>query len=110
MLAPSPGGPAEAAGVRAGEVLQAVGGTPVSGLSLYEVSDLLQGEAGSQVELQLRGPGQPARSAAARTLTLTRQRVQINPVTSTTCSGVPAAALPPGVLLRSECTAVRRAT
>lgn len=49
VLTPTPGGPADKAGVRAGDVLVTVDGTPTRGLSLYDVSDLLQGEADSQV-------------------------------------------------------------
>lgn len=36
------GGPAEKAGVRAGDVIATISGTPTKGLSLYEASDLLQ--------------------------------------------------------------------
>lgn len=49
VLTPSPGGPAEKAGVRAGDVIVSVDGQPTRGLSLYDVSDLLQGDADSQV-------------------------------------------------------------
>lgn len=49
VLTPAPGGPAEKAGARAGDVIVTVDGTAVKGLSLYDVSDLLQGEADSQV-------------------------------------------------------------
>jgi hypothetical protein len=49
VLTPSPGGPADKAGARAGDVIVAVDGTAVKGLSLYDVSDLLQGDADSQV-------------------------------------------------------------
>lgn len=49
VLTPTPGGPGDKAGVHAGDVIVAVDGTPTKGLSLYDVSDLLQGEADSQV-------------------------------------------------------------
>jgi C-terminal processing protease CtpA/Prc len=49
VVTPAPGGPAEGAGIRAGDVIEAIAGTPTKGLSLYEVSDLLQGEEGSEV-------------------------------------------------------------
>lgn len=51
VLTPQPGGPADKAGVRAGEVIVSIDGTPTKGLSLYDASDLLQGEADSQVSL-----------------------------------------------------------
>ena len=51
MIAPSSGGPAEAAGIAPREVLQAVDGTTTQGLSLFDVGDLLQGPEGSQVIL-----------------------------------------------------------
>jgi C-terminal processing protease CtpA/Prc len=49
VLTPTAGGPADKAGVKAGDVIVSVDGTPTKGLSLYDVSDLLQGEADSQV-------------------------------------------------------------
>lgn len=49
MIAPSSGGPAEAAGVAPKDVLQAVDGVNTKGLSLFDVADLLQGPEGSQV-------------------------------------------------------------
>lgn len=42
VVTPVPGGPADAAGITAGDVIAAVGGTSTRGLSLYEASDLLQ--------------------------------------------------------------------
>jgi hypothetical protein len=52
VLTPTPGGPADKAGVKAGDVIMTVDGTPTKGLSLYDVSDLLQGEADSQVGMR----------------------------------------------------------
>jgi predicted metalloprotease with PDZ domain len=52
VLTPTAGGPADKAGVKAGDVIVSVDGTPTKGLSLYDVSDLLQGEADSQVRYQ----------------------------------------------------------
>lgn len=49
VLTPTPGGPADKAGVKPGDVIVSVDDTPTRGLSLYDVSDLLQGEADSQV-------------------------------------------------------------
>ena len=44
MVTPLPGGPADAAGVRAGDSIVSIDGKPTQGLSLYEASDLLLGE------------------------------------------------------------------
>ena len=49
------GGPAEEAGVLAGEVIIAVDGTDVSGDGRYEAVNLIQGETGTQVTLTLLG-------------------------------------------------------
>lgn len=141
VLTPTPGGPADKAGVKAGDVIMSVDGNPTKGLSLYDVSDLLQGEADSQVgwdgcqggcgrlrlcgvqacrrlrhecssaalahslssmlltvgqvEVVLHPAGAPSNS---RSLSLTRQKVAINPVSHTTCTRLPTAALPSGVM------------
>eukprot|EP00798_Chlamydomonas_sp_ICE-L_P025283 gene25283-10936_t len=50
VVAPAPGGPAEMAGVKAGDYITGVDGTPTAGLSLYEASDLLLGEVGTEAQ------------------------------------------------------------
>lgn len=57
MVTPLPNGPADKAGVRPGDVIAAVGGVPTKGLSLYEASDLLQGQEGSEVVVSVRRGG-----------------------------------------------------
>lgn len=42
VVAPTPGGPAERAGVKPADVITAVDGRPTAGLSLYEVAEALQ--------------------------------------------------------------------
>ncbi len=69
---PLPGGPAEAAGVRAHDRLLAINGEPVR--DLQDGSDplaLLSGEPGTPVTLSLRHPGEPVREVV-----VTRARVQ----------------------------------
>eukprot|EP00955_Chlamydomonas_euryale_P061452 358034-Chlamydomonas_euryale.AAC.2 len=46
VVTPLPAGPAEAAGVRAGDTIVAIEGQPTEKLSLYEASDLLLGGFG----------------------------------------------------------------
>ena len=58
VVAPTPGGPADEAGVRPADRITAVDGRPVAGLSLYEVADALQGPASSEVDVSLRRGGE----------------------------------------------------
>eukprot|EP00892_Ulva_mutabilis_P011902 jgi/Ulvmu1/9084/UM005_0179.1 len=87
VVAPVAGGPAERAGVRAQDCVDAIDGTPTAGLSLYDVAERLQGPEGSQVELRIT----PKAGGAAATYTLTREKVQIAAVSSSACGPVSAA-------------------
>ncbi|MFF9502757.1 S41 family peptidase [Streptomyces sp. NPDC014656] len=71
------GGPAERAGVRAGDRLLAVCGRPTEGRSVSEVVSLLRGDgvAGSTVALRVR------RSGMTWTQTVRRERLATDPVT-----------------------------
>jgi carboxyl-terminal processing protease len=66
-----PGGPADRAGVRNDDVLEAVDGTPVEGEPLARVIDRLRGAEGTDVTIGVRTPP----SSQARTLTLRRGRM-----------------------------------
>lgn len=57
VVTPAAGGPADSAGVKAGDIIAAIDGKPTSGMSLYEASDLLQGDPDSQVRVVV-GRGQ----------------------------------------------------
>ena len=82
VVAPTPGGPADQAGIRPADVIVAVDGREASGLSIYEVADALQGPAGSKVELTIAREGQKEQA----TVTVTRQKYALVPVQSKLCA------------------------
>jgi len=88
VVAPAPGGPADRAGVRAGDVIESIDGTATAPLSIYEAGELLTGEAGSSVELSLRRSSNAASSSSSSSsvVKLTREKVAFKPVTSELCS------------------------
>ena len=53
VVSPIAGGPAEAAGLRPGDVLQAIDDKPLKGLSLHQAVSLLRGAPGSKVALSI---------------------------------------------------------
>ncbi len=57
ILGPLPGSPASRAGVRPGDVILAVDGQSVEGMSLLEVVALIRGPKGTEVVLRLRPAG-----------------------------------------------------
>jgi carboxyl-terminal processing protease len=57
VIAPMAGTPAAGVGLRAGDVITAVGGEPTEDLSLDDVVDLVRGPEGSSVELTISRPG-----------------------------------------------------
>ena len=65
-----PGGPAEEAGVEAGDVVVAVFGQPVAGMTASDLSAQVKGEAGTTVELTF------ARDGVERSLTMERREIQ----------------------------------
>ena len=85
VVTPLPGGPAESGGVRAGDLISAIDGRSTKGLSIYEATDLLLGEEGSEVTLSLAHSNQPA---AVKEIKLARKKIVINPVMSALCSKV----------------------
>ena len=68
-------GPAAAAGLQHGDTILAVGEVRLSGEDRNRGTELIQGEAGTQVELLLRGAG-----GEERTVSVTRGRVEEHPV------------------------------
>jgi len=73
-----PKSPAARAGIRPGDRLRAVDGTPVRGDGIRAAAARISGPARTTVRLQVVGPA----GATARTLTLTRERVHVPVVTS----------------------------
>lgn len=67
VLSVTEGGPAQEAGVKAGDIIVAVDGQSVAGEARYGGADLVAGEAGTQVELTLLGE-----DGAERTVMCTR--------------------------------------
>ena len=67
--------PAEAGGIQPGDVLTAIDGTDVTGLSLHELAERLQGEEGTRVRITF------LRDGRTKTVTLTRAVVHTESVT-----------------------------
>ena len=73
VIAPIPGAPAEAAGIRAGDLILAVDGASVTGLTLIEAVNLIRGPGGSEVILLIRHAGSDENVSIA----VTRGRIPI---------------------------------
>lgn len=67
------GSPAQKAGVLPGDIIEAVDGTPTTGLSTYEVAALVRGPKGTQVTLSLRRADKPK----PFDITIVRDRINI---------------------------------
>jgi len=75
VVRPVPKAPAEAAGVRRGDVILKINGTPTPAISPNQISRYIIGPVGSQVSLQVR------RGTQTLNLRLVRERLDLNPVT-----------------------------
>ncbi len=60
IVAPIKGAPAEAAGLRAGDVITAIDGESIEGMAVEEAVQLIRGEKGTVVTLTIRRGGQEA--------------------------------------------------
>jgi len=85
VVAPTPGGPADEAGVKPADRILAVDGRPVEGLSLYEVADALQGPATSKVAVRL-GRGSGMETQVVRDVSITRRKYALVPVRAQLCA------------------------
>jgi carboxyl-terminal processing protease len=98
IVAPIDGSPAQAAGVRAGDIMLKVDGVDLTGMSLSDVISKVLGPAGTSVTLTLQDPN----TGAVRDVTITRAKITIQNVTwimlpGTTIADVRIAAFSQGV-------------
>jgi carboxyl-terminal processing protease len=73
---PYKGFPADKAGLKAGDLLLEVDGVSLKGKSTSEVSDLLKGQPGTEIDLRI----ERAVSEKRENVKIERQKVQVNPV------------------------------
>jgi len=78
IVAPLAGSPAEAAGIRAGDLIIEINGEDIAGQDITTVVSKVRGPAGSQVTLRIRREG----VAEPLTFTITRARITIASVES----------------------------
>ncbi len=77
IVAPIDGSPAQAAGVKPGDIILKVDGQDMTGMSLSDVVSKVLGPAGTQVTLTLQDP----KTGATRDLTITRAKITVQNVT-----------------------------
>jgi carboxyl-terminal processing protease len=73
IVSPIPGSPALAAGLRAGDVIEAADDRPLAGLTKDEAIGLIRGPSGSTVRLTIRRPGEDQ----ALIIDVTRQKIAV---------------------------------
>ncbi|GAB2295358.1 Carboxyl-terminal-processing peptidase 2, chloroplastic [Dionaea muscipula] len=79
VVSAAPGGAASRAGISRGDIMLAIDDTSTEHMSIYEAADRLQGPEGSSVELTV------CSGSEIKHVTLTRERVSLNPVKSRFC-------------------------
>ncbi len=72
VIAPTKGGPAAEAGVRAGDIIEYIDTKATRDISLYDAHQLLNGAAGSEVKLRILRPG-----PRSETITVRRSAVAV---------------------------------
>ena len=77
----TPGGGAEAAGVKAGDTIIAVGGQSIAGMELNAIGDLIRGEVNTEVSLTLK------RGEEELTVSVKRQRIKTPVAVATLLEG-----------------------
>jgi carboxyl-terminal processing protease len=73
IVAPMPGSPAEAAGLRSGDVIDAADGHALAGVGEQDALALVRGPSGTKVRLTIRRPGTPQ----AFDVEVMRQKIQM---------------------------------
>ena len=76
-LNPMPEGPAEIAGIKVGDILLEINGTPVGGLTVIEIVNAVRGPKGSTVTIQI----QPVDGTPIRNVPIVRAIINIKSVT-----------------------------
>jgi carboxyl-terminal processing protease len=76
VVAPFDGSPAQLAGVRPGDVIVEVDGRPVAGMTKYQISTRISGEAGKPVQLAVINP----RDSIRRDIKIVRASIKLNNV------------------------------
>lgn len=74
---PYEGMPAQKAGLMAGDLILSIDGVPVQGMSTDSVSDMLRGEPGTKLTLEIERPGEKGK----KRFTLERESIALPPVT-----------------------------
>lgn len=82
VVVPTPGGPAESAGIKPMDEILSIDGQSTAELSLYAAGGLLQGTEGSEVVLSVK----PHAGGAVKEYALKRQAITVDPVDSALCS------------------------
>jgi carboxyl-terminal processing protease len=77
IIAPIDGSPAQAAGVKPGDIIMKVDGVSMAGLNLGDVVSKVVGPAGTKVTITLQDP----QTGATRDLTITRAKITIQNIT-----------------------------
>lgn len=80
VISPSPAGPAERAGIKAGDEILQIDGLDTESMSLYAAGNALQGASGSSVSLKIKNS-----SNMVKEITLTREKINIKGVEFGNC-------------------------